>query len=226
MAKFDDTTRFHSFEPIPVPAEERRVQITVVNSRFIAIAAPAFSVEEARQFIQRIRNEFPDATHHVPAYLIGYGSTTIEHCNDDGEPAGTAGKPILSVLKGSGIGNIVLVVVRYFGGTKLGTGGLVKAYQQAARAVIAELPLAHQIRVCEVECEIAYSDFQKVKWLIEKHEGVVVKEEYADKVKLRIQIPEGKVNTFGQMLRDATNGAAMMRIIEQELFVLRRFSNH
>lgn len=111
-----------------IPAAETRVELVVVNSRFIATAAPAFSVEAARAFVGRVRGEFADASHNVPAYLIGHGAATIAHCHDDGEPAGTAGRPVLAVVQGSGLGDIAVVVTRYFGGTKLGTGRLVRAY--------------------------------------------------------------------------------------------------
>lgn len=204
-----------------VPATECRAELTVVNSRFIAIAAPAFSVEEARGVIQRIRNEFPDATHHVPAYLIGYGSSTIEHCNDDGEPAGTAGKPILNVLKGSGIGNIVVVVVRYFGGTKLGTGGLVKAYQQAAKAVLADLPLATQVKACEIECQLSYSDYQKIARLVESYEGKELRVTFAELVTLQLQLPQSELANFERSVRDMTRGSAVIKVIRPEVFVLR-----
>ncbi|MFN2242462.1 MAG: IMPACT family protein, partial [Anaerolineae bacterium] len=112
----------------PIPARETRTEIQVLNSRFIATAAPVFSVEEAKAFVTRIRDEFADATHNVPAYLVGYGASVVAHCTDDGEPSGTAGRPALAVLRGSGLGDVAVVVTRYFGGTKLGTGGLVRAY--------------------------------------------------------------------------------------------------
>ena len=104
----------------PVPLRETRRELIVVNSRFIATLAPVFSVEQAKAFVARIRQEFADATHNVPAYLVGNGASVIEHCSDDGEPSGTAGRPALTVLKGSGLGDSAVVVTRYFGGIKLG----------------------------------------------------------------------------------------------------------
>lgn len=221
MSKSDDTMSSQILKPVVVPASECRAETTILNSRFIAIAAPAFSVEEARNFIQRIRNEFIGATHHVPAYLIGHGATTIEHCNDDGEPAGTAGKPILSVIEGSGIGNIVIVVVRYYGGTKLGTGGLVKAYQQAAKAVLAKLPLANQVKACEMVCNVGYSDYQKVRRLIENFAGKILEEIFTDQVSLHIEIPVSEQRGFEESLRDLTHGAATITVVKSEVFVLR-----
>ena len=110
-----------------IPARRVETEFTELNSRFITSAAPAFSVSEAKAFINEIKGKYPDATHHVPVYLIGHGRSSLAHCSDDGEPSGTAGRPALAVLRGSNLGDIVLVITRYFGGTKLGTGGLVRA---------------------------------------------------------------------------------------------------
>src|SRR5512134_2891681 len=109
-----------------IPAGQHRTDIVVVNSRFITTIAPAAMPEDAKRFIASIRAEMPDASHHVYAFRAGYGNSVIEGMSDDGEPSGTAGPPTLAVLRGAGIGDIVLVTTRYFGGTKLGTGGLVR----------------------------------------------------------------------------------------------------
>src|SRR5512143_478609 len=104
-------------EPRYIPAERARAEIRVVNSRFIADIAPAATVEEAKAFVAAIRAEMPDATHHVYAYIVGHGATTTLGMSDDGEPPGTAGRPAMAVLRGSGLGDVALVVTRYFGGT-------------------------------------------------------------------------------------------------------------
>ena len=119
-----------------VPLSEVRREHTVANSRFISTLAPVFSIDEARAFMARIRNEFSDATHNVPVYIIGGGNTVTEYFSDDGEPSGTSGKPALAVLRGSGLGDAALVITRYFGGTLLGTGGLVKAYTESAQLAV------------------------------------------------------------------------------------------
>ena len=106
-----------------VPAGPVHCEIRVSNSRFITHLAPASDVASARAFIASIRQQMPDANHHVYAYVIGHGGTTTLGMSDDGEPSGTAGRPALAVLKGSGLGDVVVVVTRYFGGTLLGTGG-------------------------------------------------------------------------------------------------------
>ena len=124
----------------PVPAETIRIENVVVNSRFIATIGPAASVDEAKAFIAEMRAAMPDASHHVYAYKVGFGGSVTEGMSDDGEPSGTSGPPILAVLRGANLGDVVIVVTRYFGGTKLGTGGLVRAYGNAARAALQGLP--------------------------------------------------------------------------------------
>ena len=145
-----------------IPATETRVELKVSNSHFIATAAPAFSVEEARAFIGRIRTEFADASHNVPAYVIGHGTSTIAHCHDDGEPSGTAGRPMLAVVQGSGLGDVAVVVTRYFGGTKLGTGGLVRAYGDAVKEVLAALPRAEKVATVTVMVEAPYTLLERL----------------------------------------------------------------
>src|SRR3954447_8809272 len=134
-----------SQSPKLIPAGPARTQNRASNSRLIASAPPSATVEAARAFIVGVRAEMPDASHHVYAYIIGHGSTTTMSMTDDGEPPGTAGRPVMAVLRGSGLGDLVIVVTRYFGGTLLGTGGLVRAYGDAAKAVLAILPRAEKI---------------------------------------------------------------------------------
>ncbi|MBT7818395.1 MAG: YigZ family protein, partial [Chloroflexi bacterium] len=128
-----------------IPAKQVETEIRVSNSRFISNAAPVFSVEEAKQFIAQIKEKYGDANHNVPVFIIGHGASITAHSSDDGEPSGTAGRPALSVLQGSGFGDIVVVITRYFGGTKLGTGGLVRAYSDSMRAVLEKMPKAEKV---------------------------------------------------------------------------------
>ena len=135
-----------------VPAEWTRVEIKVSNSRFIATAERVDPPKAAQAFIRTIRDEMPDASHHVYAFRIGHGSSISEGMSDDGEPSGTSGPPAMAVVRGSGLGDVVVVITRYFGGTKLGTGGLVSAYGAAAKAVLAELPT--EIRIDRTACRL------------------------------------------------------------------------
>lgn len=198
----------------PIPAKEARAEIVVVNSRFIATAAPAFSVDEARAFVARIRAEFADASHNVPAFLIGYGASVTAHCTDDGEPSGTAGRPALAVLQGSGLGDIVVVVTRYFGGTKLGTGGLVHAYGAAVKAVLAVLQRAEKIPTYTVMLACDYSLFERVRLLVEAHHGQNLDEDFAVDVTLTLRFATWHFETFQSALRELSRGALQAEIIE------------
>lgn len=198
----------------PIPAKEARTEITVVNSRFISTAAPAFSVDEAKSFIQRIESEFPDASHNVAAYVIGHGSSVIAHCNDDGEPSGTAGRPALAVLQGSGIGDIAVVVTRYFGGTKLGTGGLVRAYSEAVRAVIEVLPRAERVATHTIMLETPYPLYERLKLLIPNHQGQILDQEFATQVTITIRVPVENLVGFENDVRELSQNKIDIITIE------------
>ncbi|MBN1580579.1 MAG: YigZ family protein [Anaerolineae bacterium] len=197
-----------------IPAKQTRVEIVVVNSRFIATAAPAFSVEEAKAFIARIKSEFADASHNVPLYLIGHEPSVIAHCNDDGEPSGTAGRPALAVLRGSGLGNVAVVVTRYFGGTKLGTGGLVRAYSDAVRQVLAVLPRAVQVPAHTVLLIVPYTAFERVRLLAQEHHGRILDEKFGADVTIKARFPVERFVVFQSALLEQSNGTLQAEIIE------------
>jgi uncharacterized YigZ family protein len=198
-----------------IPAEHLQIENRVVNSRFIADAAPAFSVDEAKSFISEVKANFPDASHHVPAFLIGHGNSVIAHCSDDGEPSGTAGRPVLSVLQGSGLGDIVIVVTRYFGGTKLGTGGLVRAYTGAAREVLEELPRAVKTHTYTVKATVEYSVFERIRLLVDKHGGMILNEDFGADVSVTAQFAMGALEPFQYELSELTKGKGQAEIIEE-----------
>jgi uncharacterized YigZ family protein len=200
----------------PIPARETRTEIQVLNSRFIATAAPVFTVEEARAFVTRIKNEFADATHNVPAYLVGHGASVIAHCHDDGEPSGTAGRPALAVLQGSGLGDVAVVVTRYFGGTKLGTGGLVRAYGDAVRAVLEVLPRAEKVPTHRVLIVLPYPFFERVRLAIQAHHGQTLDEVFAVDVTLTARFPIEHFAAFQAALQEMSNGALQAEIIDTD----------
>ncbi|HUM35456.1 MAG TPA: YigZ family protein [Anaerolineae bacterium] len=189
------------------PAAPARAEIVVVNSRFIATLAPVFSVEEARAFVARIKAEFAEATHNVPAFVIGHGASVITHCHDDGEPAGTAGRPALAVLQGSGLGDVAVVVTRYFGGTRLGTGGLVRAYGDAVRAVLALTPRAVKMVTQVLLLSISYSSFERVRLLIPRYQGSILEEDFGADITLTARFPLARVEEFQAALRELSRGA-------------------
>ncbi|WP_420629259.1 YigZ family protein [Candidatus Leptofilum sp.] len=197
-----------------IPAEEARAEIEVKRSRFVATAVPAFTVEEARAFIARIKAEFSDASHNVPAFLVGYGSSVTAHCNDDGEPAGTAGRPILAVLQGSGLGDIAVVVTRYFGGTKLGTGGLVRAYGDAAKAVLDVLPRAEKVPTHITMLALPYNLLERVRLLVGDWNGRILDETFAADITMTLQFTVPKFPGFQDALRELSHGSLAAEIIE------------
>jgi uncharacterized YigZ family protein len=197
-----------------VPAEKTRTEIMVVNSRFIASVAPVFSVEEARAFIQEIRHEFSDASHNVPAFLVGFGHSVTAHCSDDGEPSGTAGRPTLAVLQGSGLGDIAVVITRYFGGTKLGTGGLVRAYTDAVKAVLAKMRLAEKVPTYSTMLVIPYNLYEQAKLLIQEHAGKILDEEFSADVTISIQFLVETFDAFNEGIIELSRGKIKAEIIE------------
>lgn len=199
-----------------VPLTEIRREQIVVNSRFIATLAPAFSTEEARTFMKRIREEFSDATHNVPAYIIGGANTVTEYFSDDGEPSGTSGKPALTVLRGSGLGDVVLVITRYFGGILLGTGGLVKAYTEAAQSVVNAVARGQRIPVHVAMVAIPYNLLERVRILVSKDHGKVLGEDYAGDITMTLQFPVEQYDAFQTDLRELSAGKIQAEVIESK----------
>jgi uncharacterized YigZ family protein len=200
--------------PYPVPAVEIRRELTVSNSRFITSLSPVFSVDEAKAFILRIKAEFPDASHNVPLYIIGHGDSEIAHCSDAGEPSGTAGRPALAVLRGSGLGDVAVVVTRYFGGTKLGTGGLVRAYSDSVRLVVDAVPRAEKVLTHTIMLVIPYTYLERVRLLVAAQEGVVLDEDFAADVTLTARLMVEKLPAFQKSLSELTSGRVQAEIIE------------
>ncbi len=204
-------------KPYPVPAKEIRKELTVSNSRFISTLSPAFSVEEAKAFILRIKAEFPDASHNVPLYIIGHGDSETAHCSDAGEPSGTAGRPALAVLRGSGLGDVAVVVTRYFGrakgGTRLGTGGLVRVYSEAVRLVVESVPRAEKVLTHTVILVIPYTYLERVRLLVVSQAGTVLDEAFAADVTLTARLAVEKLPAFQASLRDLTKGKVQAEII-------------
>ena len=142
----------------PTPARTVETESEVKKSRFIARAANVSSRQEALAFVEQAKCDYPDARHHCWAYLLGNPSSAASAAqNDDGEPAGTSGRPILNVIQHKGVGDVVVVVIRYFGGIKLGAGGLVRAYSGAAESCMSILPLEQAIPMQQVTLNMDFS---------------------------------------------------------------------
>jgi uncharacterized YigZ family protein len=189
-----------------LPAAEVTCEIRIKNSRFISTCAPVFSVEEAKSWIQKIKMEHPSASHHVPAFIIGHGSSVISHCSDNGEPSGTAGKPTLAVLQGSGLGDALLITVRYFGGIKLGTGGLVRAYTESAQEVLKLVRRAEKIAVHTLMIEIPYALLEQTRRLIMQCGGIISDEAFQTDVLITCVFPVSLYDDFQTRMMELSNG--------------------
>jgi uncharacterized YigZ family protein len=188
------------------PKGRTRTELRVSNSRFIATIAPAASMADAQALLREIRAEMPDATHHVHAFKIGYGASVIEAMSDDGEPSGTSGPPALAVLRGADIGDAALVITRYFGGAKLGTGGLVAAYTQAAKAVLAIAPTELKILRHRYTLAVPYRLHAPVRRLLTEFEAIVEQEVFEAEVRMTYLLARERASAFAARLADATSG--------------------
>lgn len=199
-----------------IPIETQRTEILVVNSRFITTIAKAVTVDEARRFLAEMRATMPDASHHVYAFRVGYGNSVIEGMSDAGEPSGTAGPPTLAVLRGTDIGDIIVVVTRYFGGTKLGTGGLVRAYSEATRTGLAALrtEIKTEKKILGIECP--YSLYEQIKRLIEQHDGAIDDETFTADVTILATFPVDRITNFTDELTELTAGRVKPLVLSDD----------
>ncbi len=177
------------------------------KSRFIAITAPVQSEEEALAFLESIRKKYWDARHHCYAYILGE-KKDIRRMSDDGEPTGTAGKPILDLIEGGDLTNTIIVVTRYFGGTLLGTGGLARAYSSAARAALAAAVIITKIPGQSLHITTDYTALGKIQHLLAARGVHTLATDYTDKVSLEILVPAEEISTLTTVLTEATNAKA------------------
>lgn len=185
-------------------------EIIEKKSRFIANVKSVETVEEAQAYIEEMRKKYWDARHNCSAFSVGT-ERVITRCSDDGEPGGTAGKPILEVISGSGIHNIVVVVTRYFGGTLLGTGGLVRAYTDATRAGIENSDIVEKIPGRRVDLAMEYTDLGKLQYLLAQNEVLTEDTEYTDKVIIHALFSEEDKERLKKKITEATSGRVAVR---------------
>ena len=190
----------------PIPAGESRIELQVKNSRFIGRAGYTPSVEAAKAFIEQVKGEESNFSHAVYAFAVGQGASVIHGMSDAGEPGGTAGRPALAVVKGRGLGDVTVVIIRYFGGTKLGTGGLVKAYTEATQLALASLPVAEKVERRTIQVTAPYTYYESLKRLIETHQGQIEDETFAAEVTSRLTFALDDLPIFEAALAEATRG--------------------
>ena len=191
----------------PIPAESLRCEIEVKRSHFIATIEATDTTAAALTFISRIKQEFPDASHNCWAYLIGPpGSTDRIGLSDDGEPHGVAGKPMLTTIQHSDIGDIAVVVTRYFGGTKLGKGGMVKAYTQAVKTALEQLKITEKISWVELSIKVNYRLLDSIERLLPKFEAKLTGKQFAEQICLTLKLPAENLTDLRTRLTDLSSG--------------------
>ncbi|HIC89524.1 MAG TPA: YigZ family protein [Anaerolineae bacterium] len=196
-------------ERYPIPGGRVRTEEVIRRSRFITTVDCAPDVAAAQAFIAEMRQEFADATHNGYAYVVGPpGSTTQVGMSDDGEPSGTAGRPMLTVLLNSGLGDIVAVVTRYYGGAKLGTGGLIRAYSGGVKAALEILPHSERIPWVQLHCRIPYHWLEPLQRMLPKYEAELISQDYGVSVTLGLRLPKEHLQAFSEHLTNLTNAEA------------------
>ncbi|NJF24649.1 YigZ family protein [Thermococcus sp. Bubb.Bath] len=188
-------------------------RIIIKKSVFIGYASPAGSEREAEEFISRVREYHSDATHNVFSYVINDGKNFAVRYDDNGEPKGSAGKPVLKVIQNRGLSNIVIVVTRYFGGIKLGYGGLVKAYGEAASLAIEKAGIVEVYETERFEVTFPYSLFHAVRETIENAGGRIVSEDYGNLVKFTVKTRKGEAESLMELITERTRGRAQTRAL-------------
>lgn len=199
--------------PTPVMSSvrgESYAEYVIKKSKFIARAVHITTEEEAQAYLRDGKKQYWDARHNCYAYRLGMNFEK-QKSSDDGEPSGTAGKPILEVLKNKGLTNTLIVVTRYFGGIKLGTGGLIRAYGTAAVAALDNAIIEDYIDCRILYLQTDYSFLSATERLLPDFEAVITKRDFADFVSLTVEVPEDKADECLLALRDKTNGTLTVR---------------
>ncbi|MEX2467261.1 MAG: YigZ family protein [Gemmatimonadota bacterium] len=191
----------------PIPARIHRVEETIQRSRFVTTVAHAPDADAAHAFVGRVREELPDATHHCWAFVAGPpGSTTHIGMSDDGEPHGTAGRPMLTTLLHGGVGEIVAVCTRYYGGVKLGTGGLGRAYAGGVKLALEAIPTEERVERVSLSLIVGYAHVDALQRLFEELDVVVEGETYGVDVRYDCAVPAPAVGVFEGAVADLSRG--------------------
>lgn len=189
-------------------------EIVEKKSRFIANVFPVSDEDQAMEELEAVRKQYWDARHHCWAYVVGT-ELMAERCSDDGEPGGTAGKPILEVIKGAGVVNVFITVTRYFGGTLLGTGGLIRAYTEAARAGLAAAEMITRIYGFKLKIETNYTGLGKIQYILERRGVIIWNSEYTDRVTITVLVSETEAAGLRAEITEAANGQAGFEKMEE-----------
>jgi len=190
-----------------VPANALDNEEVIKNSQFISRVRNVNTAEAAKAFIKQMKQRYPDASHHCWAYIIGNpNSTTLIGCSDDGEPSGTAGKPMLHVLQHSAVGDIVVVCTRYFGGTKLGTGGLARAYAGGVKLALEKLELKEKVDYCSIGFELEYTQLKDCEHILKDFQSQRLQLDYQSKILVSVKIASAEMEAFKAALINQLKG--------------------
>lgn len=200
------------FTPYLTPTQEHTCELEIKRSKFLTFARPTSTTVAANDFVKELRASHPQANHVCWAYIVGSPDSTLRSMSDDGEPSGTAGMPMLKVLEHSGLGDITVVVVRYFGGTKLGTGGLQRAYSDAVAEVLRELKTEKKVDRIEVHASFDYALEGMIKQAIASFNCAKTEFNYAQKVSLTSFVPRDELDTFCKALTNICSGQLTLRV--------------
>ena len=192
-------------------------EIIEKKSRFIATVRPVKTEEEAISFIESMKKKYWNATHNCSAYVLGE-HFQIQRCSDDGEPSGTAGKPMLDVLLGEEIHDVVVVVTRYFGGTLLGTGGLVRAYSSSTKEGLLASKVITKMHGQKLVIETDYTGLGKIQYILGQRGLTILDSIYTDKVELEVLLPKAEIKPVMAAITEGTNGQAVMELMEECYF--------
>ncbi|WP_130833241.1 IMPACT family protein [[Erwinia] mediterraneensis] len=196
----------------PVTSSEE----TIKKSRFITLLAHTEGVEAARAFVQQVKAEHPAARHHCWAWVAGAPDDSQQlGFSDDGEPSGTAGKPMLAQLMGSQMGEITAVVVRYYGGIMLGTGGLVKAYGGGVQQGLKQLARKRKVPMQRFHLQCDYAQLNDIERILQRYDGEVVESRFLDRIDLLLALPYGQADVVAQNLSDFSRGTLMLIPLKQ-----------
>lgn len=184
-------------EPVNSSTEELEIK----KSRFISYAKKVLSRQEAMEYVSELRDMYPDARHVCWGYVVGDpNNSTNSGCNDDGEPSGTAGKPILSQINYSNIGNVVVVSVRYFGGIRLGAGGLVRAYRESAQKALLALRTVEHVPLSEIHLVCPFNEESQIRRIIDSLSGEISDISYSSQAEMIVKLPDSSVTQLKESL--------------------------
>lgn len=180
----------------------RVIEEIIKKSRFIGVIVPCASEIEVLQHLKQLHNEHHNASHIAYAYRIKTDHGLIYRFHDAGEPTGTAGKPIFQQLEGKELINLLIAVIRYFGGVKLGAGGLTRAYGNTAKQVIEAAEICTYVELVNIQLTLDYKQMQSLEYLLKKLDGHILKQDFAEQVQLIIQLPAEQIDTLLQSFPD------------------------